>query len=614
MLRKIGTCLKRNLFLYCAILSLLLPDIVLRAQNGGLFPISWVATVFTILWITIILLCCSSFMSKNWGRGIYLVVAILFMVFMVSSYIYYRIFNRFYWLDNASMTGQALDYFGYVLGYVDWKLILSILAEAGLIFLAFRFWRDKPYRVSGLFLIVPVVGLVTLHTSMMTGQQLTAVAGEVIATGDIEKETYYNFTDANRSMNVAGAYQYVLRCIFRMVFPEVEPDHSNAEIVDEYFASRPADSDNEVTRLFEGKNVIIVMLESMDDWLLDEKYTPTICYMQQNGIQFKNHFSCTFGTGYTFNTEFAANTGYHALPAGTPAMELSENTYRYSLANLFREKGYAAKSFHYNKAEFYNRGEMHSAFGYQEYISFQNYMPAARAQCDSEVIRNEKIYKKMVSEKPFANFVITYSAHLPYTYEDEKLHFLKKKYADYVDPYMDTEINNAKILAHDTDEFLRILLENLRRDGLAEDTVIVGFADHFAYGLSNWKKMYVMSNATTADMLEKTPFFIYCDGMTGRTVDKVTNSLDILPTICNLFGLQKTPYRIGEDAFDPAYAGYAYFSNGSWYDGNIYYFADEHLNTYPPEQLAYIEEMNRYFLVREKVNEFVLKTDYFKSR
>ncbi len=616
MLKKVGLFFKRNLFLYTMILSLLLPDIVLRAQSSGfrVESLTGVPTLFTLLWVAFWVLACVGFMSKKWGRGIYLVICVLFSIFMVSGYIYFRIFNQFFWLDNVGMTGQAMDYTGYILGYIDWRIVLLTVLQTALIAVTCRFWRKEHFKTSGLWLIVPMLGLVTLHTFMMT--EAAPVPGQENEEIVRAKEVYRNFKDTNRSMHTAGVYQYAFRNVVRMAFPEVEFDKSSVDIAAQYFEEKQISADNDMTGMFAGKNVIMVMMESLDDWMVNEEYTPTICYMMENGIDFTNHFSCTFGTGYTFNTEFTANTGYHALSAGTPAAALSGNAYPHSIANQFRAKGYTARSFHFNTPDFYNRGEMHEAFGYEEYISYQKYMTLKDAQCDGTAIKNPKLYRAMVpkQEAPFFDYIITYSAHLPYTYEDEKLRKIKKDYPELVDETMDEEINNAQILAHDTDEFFRILLENLEADGLLEDTVIVAFADHFSYGLSSWEKMYALGSATTSDMLEKTPFFIYCAGMEGTKITKVTNSLDILPTVVNLFDLEKTPYWIGEDAFDPAYPGYAYFSNGSWYDGNLYYFADEHVNAYPTAHLEYIEKMNEKFYVREKVNEVVLRTDYFGEK
>ena len=615
MLKTILSFIKRNLFLYLALFSLFLPDVLLRWQSNGfkIDTITGIPSLFTALWIAFIVLAVVGFMSRKWGRGIYLGISLFFTVFAVCSYVYFRIFNRFFWLDNIGMGGQAMDYTGYILGYIDWRLLLFIAMEAALITFACRLWRKKPYRTSGLWLIVPLLGLVTLHTFMMTETVREKTAENPALTGI--KENYRSFKDTNRSMQIAGVYQYVFRNGVRMFFPEADLDASSLSVAETYFAEKET-PDNDMTRLFEGKNVIMVMMESVDDWMVDPDYTPTICYMQEHGINFTNHFSCTFGTGYTFNTEFTANTGYHALPAGTPASALSQNAYPHSLAAKFKEKGYSARSFHFNTPDFYNRGEMHEAFGYDEYISYQKFMKLSDAQQDGKAIKNQKLYRTMVpmQSAPFFDFVVTYSAHLPYTYEDEKLENIKKAYPYLIDKTVDEEVNNAQILAHDTDEFFRTLLQNLEKDGLLENTVIVAFSDHFSYGMSSWEKLYALGDATSSDMLEKTPFFIYCAGMEGANITKVTNSMDILPTVVNLFGLDKTPYWPGEDAFNPDYPGYVYFSSGAWYDGNLYYLADKQFESYSNTQLAYIEEMNQKFYRREKVVEVVLRSDYFGEK
>ncbi len=610
----IKNCIKRNLFLYTLILSLLVPDIVLRAQSSAyaIGAVSMVPTLFSAFWVLLFTLIFTGFLSKKWGRIFYMVLAVLMSVFMISNYIYFRIFNQFYWLDSIGMTGQAMAYSTYIVRLLDWKLILIILLQTGLIVVTFRTWREKPYRISGLWLILPMIVLLTVHTVMMT-KAVPGATPQQQTEREWAKGFYNDFTDSNRSMQTAGAYQYVMRNVFRMVFPEAEFDRETVTVADEYFSEKAVWPDNDKTGLFAGKNVIMVMMESIDDWMVNETYMPTVSYMMQNGMDFSNHFACTFGTGYTFNTEFTVNTGYHAMAVGTPASSLVENAYPYSLARQFAEKGYTPRSFHFNTPDFYNRGEIHKTFGYEEYISYQDYMPMDKAQCDGIAIGNKKLYRAMApkQENPFFHFVITYSAHLPYNDEDMKVQMLKKRYPELVDKSMDTEINNALIMAHDTDEFFRTLLENLEKDGLLDNTVIIGFSDHFAYGLSDWEKMYNFGEVAAPNMLERAPFFIYSKGMEPMKVEKVTNSLDVLPTIINLFGLTKTKYWVGEDAFDPSYGGYVYFSNGSWYDGKLYYVAENYVNNYPIPVSGYVSQMNEMFYIREKVNEAVIRTDYF---
>ena len=616
MKEKIKNFLKRNLYIFTMLLSLLLPDVVLRITSGSYYieALRGVPTLFTVLWVAFFALLFTGFVSRKWGRALYLGVASLFAVFMVSGYVYFRIFNQFFWLDNIGMTGQAMDYSGYILGLVDWKLILCAALEVFLIVCTFRFWKRDKFAPSGLWLLVPILGLVTLHTFMMT--EAGSAAGPAEAELTHGKSVYRSFTDTGRSMHTAGAYQYVFRNVLRMTFPEKELTAETADIAAAYFAENTPSAENDMTGLFEGKNVIMVMMESLDDWMIREDYTPTICRMMREGLDFTNHFASTFGTGYTFNTEFTVNTGYHAMAAGTPPSELSKNAYPYSLANQFRKKGYETRSFHFNTPDFYNRGDMHAAFGYEEYVSYQTYMTERDAQCDATAIQNEKLYEKMVPEgdTPFFDYIITYSAHLPYTYADTKLAKIRAKYPELINPRMDAEVNNALLLAHDTDEFFRILLEKLEADGELENTVIIAFSDHFAYGLSSWEKLYALSDAKNPNMLEKTPFFIYAKDLSGTKIQKVTNTLDILPTVVNLFGLEKTPYWIGKDIFDAAYPGYTYFSSGAWYDGELHYFVEEDIAKYHPARVDYVEEMNEMFYRRERVNEIVLRTDYFKEK
>lgn len=610
---QIGSFCKKNIFLFTILLSLLIPDIVLRAQSRefAINPFWAVASTFSVFWIMGIMLVCTCFLPKNWGRTIYLIFSILFTIFMVSNYIYYKIFAQFYWLDSIGLAGAAFVYTRYIFMNIDWIIILMLLLEIACMIISCKTWRKEPFKISGLWVVIPIIVMVIVHTVMMT-----ETGPEKNQRVRWAKEYYRSFTDSNRSMQMAGSYQYVMRNIFRLVFPEAEfntkKEMEGAEL---YFADKEPSPDNGMTGIFAGKNVIMVMMESMDDWMISEEYTPTIAHMMKNSINFTNHFACTYGTGYTFNTEFSVNTGYHAMAVGAPAPMLAENDYPYSMANLFAEKGYRTRSFHFNNPDFYNRGVAHISFGYEEYVSYQKYMSEKEAMCDSKAIRHKDLYREIVplDEEPFFHFIITYSAHLPYNNDDDKVKAIKPLYPRLVDETVDEELNNALILAHDTDEFFRILLENLEKDGMLEDTVLLVYTDHFTYGLSDWDKMYEMGHESSADMLQRTPFFIYAAGHEKQDVTKVTNSLDILPTVANLFGLTKTKYWLGEDAFDPSYTGYAYFSTGSWYDGNIHFLVENDTSNYPESQRKYIEKMNDKFFNREKINEAVLRTNYFKE-
>ena len=77
------------------------------------------------------------------------------------------------------------------------------------------------------------------------------------------------------------------------------------------------------------------MMESMDNFLITEKYTPTLHYMRENGINFNQHYAAIFGAGGTFNTEFTSLTGFHSPNSGNAAYEFSKNNFSHSLPNIF---------------------------------------------------------------------------------------------------------------------------------------------------------------------------------------------------------------------------------------------------------------------------------------
>lgn len=614
-MKKILSVLWKNIFWIAAFISLIIPDIMLRGVHSNVFAEPFrriVPWTFTLGWTSLILIC-ALYLSKSWGRMVYMVMSSLFLIFSFSNYVYYKIFNQFYWLENIALSGEATNYFRYTLQFLDIKLVVLTIITLALMVLAGRHWQSMRGKLPGTYLLIPISIIIIAHLFMIYNAQ----PEENDDTWNIwnrPKSVYVTFTDPNRSMNITGIYHYAFRNIYKMAFPSIKVNDDEYEKIDKYFKEeKPAAKDNGNTGLFEGKNVIMVMMESLDDWMIDDKYTPTISHMMKNGINFTDNYAATFGTGYTFNTEFAVNSGYHAMVSGMSVTTLSKNTYEYSLPNLFKAKGYTPTSFHFNSPDFYNRGIMHKAWGYESYVSFSDYMPGKEAQLDSNIISNDKVFEKMTENKKFFDFIITYSAHVPYTYDDDKLLEAKEKYPELIDTSQgtDPEINNAKILAHDTDEFFRILTEKLEAKGILDDTVIIAFADHFTYGVSSWDKLYALSDVSTAKLLEKTPLFIYCSGMTPVKISKVTNTLDILPTVANLFGLEKTNYYMGFDAFDNDYKGFVYFSDGSWYDGKHYYIEEEMSSI--KDNVEYFNSMSEMFRKREEMNDAVLRSDYFKK-
>lgn len=597
-----------------AAVALFIPDIMVRcALKTKIFnePFNTIIpALFSLCWISLVIYLCRAVMLPGVGRTVYLLFGLAFMTLSFSNYIYYQIFGQYFWLSSVGLVGEAGGYIEYAMGYTNFGLIFATLLDLGLIIFVCVKWgrpvrrRRKRLRRA----VIPIAGIAFLHIFMQP-----AVFGVLEDDWDSwskPRVVYKQFTDVNKSMEASGLYQFVARDFWKSRFPTRKFDDAEYEKVDKYFALRQKPQKNKYTGIFEGKNVVAVMMESMDDWLINEKYTPTICSMMKDGINFTQYYAPTYGSGYTFNSEFAFNTGFYTPRSAVTATNFSGNSYPYSLPNLFREKDYSVNSFHYNNCEFYNRGIMHKSMGYESYNSFMDYdLKPNEAEADSNALRSDSLYAKMIEKKPFFDLVITYSGHIPYTYDDTKLSIAKARHPELIDPSMDTETNNILLLASDTDDFFKLLLKRLKDDGLLENTVIVAFADHYAYGFSNETLLKKYSHEAGSDILQRVPAFIYTPNLKPAEITKVMQTSDFMPTLINMFGLENSNKYIGNDIFDSRNGGFVYFEDKSWFDGSIHFEPSENASASAADD--YVKERSRQAEQLTEINDIVITGNYF---
>ena len=137
------------------------------------------------------------------------------------------------------------------------------------------------------------------------------------------------------------------------------------------------------------------------------------------------------------------------------------------------------------------------------------------------------------------------------------------------------------------------------------------YDDHYAYGLTDRTVLEAYSDAAGGRLLERTPCFIWYEGCTPMTVDKTLQTVDLLPTLANLFGLP-APRTMGQDAFDPAYEGYAIFPDGTWLNDKAYVkngavVWNEGMTD------AEIAEMTAYARRFQQIGDAILDTDYYSA-
>ena len=538
---------------------------------------------------------------------------------------YYILFREMMWVSDFRYASEGAAFFDVLLQYpVAWWLMLAGLVALGVLLVA-RFPRRKPGvavpLVAAALMACCIGGMLTLPEAVFVGDKSVQYAGSDYGRAQSARAAYTNMFNAHRLYRICGVYQTAVKDVVRNVIepmlPAAAEERQQArEEIDAYFASRPESQDNELTGIFEGKNVIFVLMESMDDWTIGE-HTPTINKLMAEGINFTDFYTPAFGSVRTFNTEFCANTGSFLSSQGGYAFDYVTNDFSQSLAGRLTEQGYSAKVYHYNSPNFYSRGVFSPAMGYEEYVCYEDYVTEENKNDlydDQFLFDNAEISADFFREGQKLNFIITRSAHLSYKYNEVLSHWGLKKYPQYRGLTGHEELDCMYLKARLVDDMFARLLSELEENGELENTVIVAYTDHYTYGFKDLDVLYEQSGVDDDLLLEKTPFFIWsADGPTME-VTKTCNTSDILPTVLNLLGVDSPYDYIGQDAFDPQYVGYALFPNGSWVSNGVAYSSLSGLMVLEEGREVtdqYLAEMNSLLEAYVRTNNLILKSDYY---
>lgn len=628
LLKKIYTdYIKKYGYIFLIFLPLLLMDIIIRSFGNGtnLYKV-WniIPNLFTITWACLFIGISLSLKSKI-GKSVYLGVNILFLIMFLTNGIYYSTTHNFFDFILLESTSEGAPYMMDCIKNCNVWIYIWFVIIIFTIYIGFKKIPKKDnFNYKNVIIVVLVFLLIHLLLPNLYGSANSSLEWN---TWQNPRNIYKNFNDANKSMSITGLYEYTIRN-FYITFLQTEEEETSEDY--EFLMEAFSVNNNEVnkyTGIFKNKNLIFVQLEGIDDWLLTEKDMPTLYGMLNNSFVFQNHYSYYNGGGSTFNSEFAVNTGFITPLSYTQnAYSFNKNSFPYSMANMFKNQDYVVNAFHMNSGEYYSRQTNYTNWGYDKYyglLDINDYKDKSYT-LDRELINDITFQEKMFSkDSKFVDYIITYSNHLPFTNTKgvcKLLYDMEMDLNDTVDMGEEsssmfvqlTEEECIRKQAHETDYMMELLLKKLTELNLIDDTVIVVFTDHYLYTVED-KTILDKYKNTSNNLINKTPFFIWQNNMKRTNIKEVTSQLNILPTTLNLFGINYNPnYYIGSDALSSNYKGIVFFSDYSWYDGNIYVDNGVIANNKSSSQ-EYLDEKNYYIHYLTKKNDLALKYNVFKK-
>lgn len=385
--------------------------------------------------------------------------------------------------------------------------------------------------------------------------------------------------------------------------------------LNKYFFSRNITEKNEYTGLFKDKNVIVILLESVNNAMVNEEYFPTLYKLYNEGLTFTNNYSprnnCSTG-----NNEFSALTSLFTINNTCTVNEYKNNTYYQSLFNLFKTQGYVANSFHNYTEKYYYRKAIHKNLGSTYYGVEDLKIPYSNKyeEWPSDITLVENSFDIYSSNEKFITYMATVTTHQPYG--------KKSEYGDlYLDKFKDLDVSLSvkRYLSKMTvlDQAMSRLLELLEENGELEDTVLVLFGDHYPYGIktSELQKLFDYS-LEERNEIERTPLIIYNSEVKGKKLEQYTTYMNILPTLANLFDLEYDPrLYMGEDLFSEDYSNIAVFSDGSWQSPYAFYDAEKSELEYINDKHIYTDEeileINKEINKKISMSNLAIQKNYF---
>lgn len=586
--------------------------------------------LFSLSWIILFMGLSISF-KKKYNKIFYLLFTCLFAILFLVNNVYYSMTKTFFDFSLMESASEGSPYIMDAVKGCNPLVYLVFIIIVVSIILGFRKVQGRKENNYKLLTVFIVIFLIIHSIAPMT----LGKANKKLTWNSFRnpRNIYNSFNDSNKSLKVSGFYEYSFRN-FYITFLKTKEQESEEELqfLDDAYSNYEEHS-NDYTGLFKDKNLIIIQLEGTDNWLINENDTPTMYRMMNEGINFSNHYSYYNGGGSTFNSEFAVNTGFITPLSYTKnAYSLNKNLFPNSLAKLFKKQKYSVNAFHMNTGEYYSRTVNYKNWGYDNYyglIDIDKYEDETY-RLDREIVLNEKFNQLLFKEdEKFLDYIIAYSGHVPFTNtkgvckmlydEDKEKEKLERELENEIDTNTEivdefvqmTEEECVRRQAKETDYMVSLLIDNLVERDLLDDTVFVIFTDHYLYTLSD-KTILDKYKDTSNNLINNTPFFIWSNTINSNRVNKVTSQLNILPTVLNLFGIEYSVNSfISEDALDSSYEGIVFFSDYSWYDGNVYVSNGEVTNDKNISE-DLLEEKSHYISNITKKNDLTLKYNYFK--
>ena len=514
--------------------------------KGGM---QYLLLVLNPLPTTLLLFVSALYMKGRKSYIVMIVIDLLTSMWLFANALYYREFSDFLGINLIKGSGAVSNNLGTsIIGITKASDFLLFLDVAILILLlAFKVIRIDVHPLKIRYALT-----VTAFALALFGLNLTMAQND--RSGLLTRTFDNNYIVKYLGLNAYTVYDSVKAAQTSAV--RNKADSSDMKSVLKYLKTSRVGPNTEYYGKAKGKNIIVIHLESFQQFLIDFKWdgqevTPNLnkIYHANDTLSFSNFFH-QVGTGKTADAEMMMENSLFGLPEGPAMVQYgTTNTFQAAPA-IFDQKGYTTAAFHGDVPSFWNRDNTYKSWGYDFFFS-TNYLPKKASYMENYGMKDKIFMLESASyleklPQPFYSKLITVTNHYPYPLDKANQSISKTDTGDNtVDGYVQT--------AHYLDQAIGEFMSWLKSSGMEKNTMVVFYGDHYGISANHKKAMAKLTNKDSFNnydnaMYQRVPFMIQMPGLKGGINTTFGGEIDALPTILDLAGVPNTDtVQFGQD-------------------------------------------------------------------
>ena len=476
------------------------------------------------------------------GRKSYWIMVIidfLLSLWLFSNILYYREFSDFLSTSIIKTSGSTSDNLGKSIAGItkgtDFLVFLDVVIIVLLI--AFKFFKIDVRRLKlKVSLLIEGLAVVLIGTNLTMAQKDRS--------GLLTRTFDNNYIVKYLGLNAFAVYDGVKTAQNNAIMAKA--NHSDLKTVQSYIKKNYIAPNPEYYGVAKNKNVLVIHLESFQQFLIDYKWhgkevTPNLnkLYHANDTISFDNFFN-QVGQGKTSDAEMMLENSIFGLQSGSAMSSYgTSNTFESAPAILGQKAGYTSAVMHGGAGSFWNRDNAYKSFGY-DYFMPLSYYQNKKGYYLGYGIKDKLFFDQSIKymehlPQPFYLKMITVTNHYPYDLDKKNQSIDKTDTGDKtVDGYVQT--------AHYLDQAIGELMSYLKKSGLEKNTLIMLYGDHYGISGNHHKASAQLLDKDSFNnfdnlQFQRVPLMFHMPGLKGGINHTYGGEIDVRPTLFNLLGI-----------------------------------------------------------------------------